>query len=226
MFCLFRYKCCGATAELQRSGCSPRYSCCLREVDRLGCRKVCKKCGRDWGSPALDCFRKDHELVDINLPPTASPTTAATSQASSPPTEEDSLLSRPPSVAGGLSGQLKPSYRHSAPHSSSSFLPNITYHIIWRTTTRNVVLALSNCSPFICSLSGPFKVSRYFKLPGPLLFIYYAFINAISWRFSMEQFENSDSAVSKSFAFDNHHFTSFTMINQSIVFQYLHEISI
>ena len=130
MFCLFRYKCCGATAELQRSGCSPRYSCCLREVDRLGCRKVCKKCGRDWGSPALDCFRKDHELVDINLPPTASPTTAATSQASSPPTVEDSLLSRPPSVAGGLSGQLKPSYRHSAPQSSSSFLPNITYHII------------------------------------------------------------------------------------------------
>ena len=130
LFFVFRYKCCGATAELQRSGCSPRYSCCLREVDRLGCRKVCKKCGRDWGSPALDCFRKDHELVDINLPPTASPTTAATSQASSPPTEEDSLLSRPPSVAGGLSGQLKPSYRHSAPHSSSSFLPNITYHII------------------------------------------------------------------------------------------------
>jgi hypothetical protein len=124
---VFRYKCCGAQTDLQRSGCSPRYSCCLREVDRLGCRKVCKKCGRDWGSPALDCFRKAHELVDINQPP---PPAAATEEthASSPPNEEEGLLSqRPSSSMNALyNGQLKSggNIRH------SSFLPNITYHIL------------------------------------------------------------------------------------------------
>jgi hypothetical protein len=121
---VFRYKCCGAQADLQRSGCSPRYSCCLREVDRLGCRKVCKKCGRDWGSPALDCFRKAHELVDINQPP---PPPATTEEAQSPPTEQDSLLShRPSSVDALYNRQMKSggNNRH------SSFLPDITPHIL------------------------------------------------------------------------------------------------
>lgn len=131
--CTQRYKCCGASADLQRSGCSPRYSCCLREVDRLGCRKVCKKCGRDWASPALDCFRKEHELVDINPPPGAAAGGQRTSSSeanhlpAAPPTEEEERLLMPqPSSEKMYSGQQKPHH----PGFRSSFLPNITYHII------------------------------------------------------------------------------------------------
>jgi len=64
--CSSRYKCCGASTNQQTAGCSPRYSCCWKEVTSEGCRKVCKKCGNDWGTPADDCFKKVHNTVEID----------------------------------------------------------------------------------------------------------------------------------------------------------------
>merc|ERR1719193_1716228 len=67
--CQLRHNCCGALVNIAgRAGCSPRYQCCLAQVNSEGCTKVCKKCGADWGSPALTCFRKEHVLVDIDAP--------------------------------------------------------------------------------------------------------------------------------------------------------------
>jgi len=64
--CQLRYTCCGSLVSLSSSGCSPRYVCCSKNVNTIGCKKVCKKCGNDWGSAANKCFRKDHVLVDIS----------------------------------------------------------------------------------------------------------------------------------------------------------------
>merc|ERR1719154_502537 len=63
--CSSRYRCCGASTSHSTSGCSPRYNCCWGEVAAEGCRKVCKKCGEDWGEPTEDCFRKEHNTVEI-----------------------------------------------------------------------------------------------------------------------------------------------------------------
>ena len=61
----YRYKCCGSLVSVSRTGCSPRYACCLQQVNSTGCKKVCKKCGADWGTQAGNCFRKEHKLVGI-----------------------------------------------------------------------------------------------------------------------------------------------------------------
>ena len=63
--CSSRYRCCGASTSLSISGCSPRYNCCWGEVTDQGCKKVCKKCGMDWGLQTEDCFRKEHNTVEI-----------------------------------------------------------------------------------------------------------------------------------------------------------------
>jgi hypothetical protein len=88
--------------------------------------QVCKKCGRDWGSPALDCFRKEHELVDINQPPaaaTAERTNDSAESATPRETEVDPLMLQQQSSDSSYYGHEKSKYR-------SNFLPNITYHII------------------------------------------------------------------------------------------------
>ncbi len=89
--------------------------------------QVCKKCGRDWGSPALDCFRKEHELVDINQPPAAAAASAertndSAESATPRETEADPLMLQQSSDSSYY-GHEKSKYR-------SNFLPNITYHII------------------------------------------------------------------------------------------------
>ena len=65
--CSQRWTCCGASLDEGPGGqgCSPRYSCCGSELGGRGCRRVCRKCGEDWGSPAQDCFVTDHNLVSI-----------------------------------------------------------------------------------------------------------------------------------------------------------------
>jgi len=63
--CSSRYKCCGASTTQSTGGCSPRYNCCWGEVTGQGCRKVCRKCGADWGTPTDNCFRKEHNIVEI-----------------------------------------------------------------------------------------------------------------------------------------------------------------
>ncbi|QQP37453.1 Uncharacterized protein FKW44_017721, partial [Caligus rogercresseyi] len=30
-----------------------------------GCKEVCRKCGSAWGSPAKNCFKTSHSLVEI-----------------------------------------------------------------------------------------------------------------------------------------------------------------
>ena len=32
------------------------------------CRKVCKRCGEDWGTPTETCFVRDHNLVEVGQP--------------------------------------------------------------------------------------------------------------------------------------------------------------
>ena len=65
--CSSRYKCCGASTTQSTGGCSPRYNCCWGEVTDQGCRKVCRKCAEDWGTQTEDCFRKEHELIEIGV---------------------------------------------------------------------------------------------------------------------------------------------------------------
>jgi len=65
MGCSSRYMCCGASTSQATGGCSPRYNCCWGEVTSQGCRKVCKKCGKDWGVPTEDCFIKEHNTIEI-----------------------------------------------------------------------------------------------------------------------------------------------------------------
>jgi len=65
MGCSSRYRCCGASTSHSTGGCSPRFNCCWGEVAAQGCKKVCKKCGEDWGVPTEDCFKKEHNLVQI-----------------------------------------------------------------------------------------------------------------------------------------------------------------
>merc|ERR550517_2240034 len=64
--CESRYTCCQASLSHCGAGCSPRYSCCGAPVTGLGCRKVCKKCGGDWATPANGCFRREHALHSLD----------------------------------------------------------------------------------------------------------------------------------------------------------------
>jgi len=58
--CCYIYPCCAGGP--QAPGCARKYLCCDKEEGAAGCKILCKKCGNDWGSPAGQCFRKNHEL--------------------------------------------------------------------------------------------------------------------------------------------------------------------
>ena len=45
------------------SGCKSRYDCCDRKSKSKGCREVCKKCDKPWGTRANGCFEKEHNIV-------------------------------------------------------------------------------------------------------------------------------------------------------------------
>ena len=48
-------------------GCENIYKCCGKDIRNPGCVKICKKCGAPWGTPAKNCFKKDHELEPIEI---------------------------------------------------------------------------------------------------------------------------------------------------------------
>ena len=62
--CCVQYPCC--MGGLQAQGCQRKYKCCGRIENSAGCQKICKKCGSSWGSPAQQCFVKNHTLVKID----------------------------------------------------------------------------------------------------------------------------------------------------------------
>ena len=68
--CKSRFICCKTDCESDTTGCEPRYGCCGIKVNNGnsndGCKKVCKKCNKNWGSNAGECFKKSHNIRDIN----------------------------------------------------------------------------------------------------------------------------------------------------------------
>ena len=46
-------------------GCEKFYDCCLGELGTKGCKGVCKKCGKLWGTQAGTCFKGGHDLVEM-----------------------------------------------------------------------------------------------------------------------------------------------------------------
>ena len=45
------------------SGCKNRYDCCDRKSKSKGCREVCKKCDKPWGTKANGCFEREHNII-------------------------------------------------------------------------------------------------------------------------------------------------------------------
>ena len=54
-------------ADSSDLGCENIYKCCGKDIRNPGCVKICKKCGAPWGTPAKNCFKKDHELEPIEI---------------------------------------------------------------------------------------------------------------------------------------------------------------
>jgi len=65
--CRKRYRCCRLQTDFSGggSGCELIYNCCRQGVQVEGCQDHCVKCGRRWGTPAGNCFKKNHNLVNI-----------------------------------------------------------------------------------------------------------------------------------------------------------------
>ncbi len=82
--CTARWTCCDK--QEHEAGCANRYTCCERDVDdrgcqRLhpccgslednddasGCREVCVRCGREWGTAAAECFRRAHNVTELPI---------------------------------------------------------------------------------------------------------------------------------------------------------------
>ena len=62
--CAFKFECCNGGPGAQ--GCTEKYKCCdAGSRESLGCQKVCLKCGRLWGSDSKNCYKKDHNLIEI-----------------------------------------------------------------------------------------------------------------------------------------------------------------
>ena len=66
--CRKRYRCCklGTDFGSGGAGCELIYNCCRLGPDIEGCVEHCVKCGRRWGTAALKCFKKDHNLINID----------------------------------------------------------------------------------------------------------------------------------------------------------------
>ncbi len=47
-------------------GCKSKFDCCDGKVKSKGCRELCKKCDRPWGTLADECYEKDHNIVSFN----------------------------------------------------------------------------------------------------------------------------------------------------------------
>jgi len=66
--CMKRYSCCKRPTDFGGGGggCEMIYACCDQDFGAPGCADYCVKCCKKWGTPALNCFKKDHEnLIDL-----------------------------------------------------------------------------------------------------------------------------------------------------------------
>ena len=64
--CRRRFGCCLEDPDISISnGCEARFICCGRKTEYQGCVELCKKCDKPWGTPAENCFKKQHNVVDV-----------------------------------------------------------------------------------------------------------------------------------------------------------------
>ena len=62
--CGKRFDCCGVDADdEEEEGCELMHLCCGRRQGEPGCEERCVKCGAEWGTAAVGCFRRSHNLV-------------------------------------------------------------------------------------------------------------------------------------------------------------------
>ena len=63
--CKERFQCCKISLSSRVAGCRSRYDCCNLKANSKGCKKVCKKCDKPWGSDAHGCFEKPHNVIEL-----------------------------------------------------------------------------------------------------------------------------------------------------------------
>ena len=63
--CLEHFSCCSIRNTAGVLGCETRFDCCGKRVKSKGCVDICKKCDSIWGTPASECFEKEHNVVFI-----------------------------------------------------------------------------------------------------------------------------------------------------------------
>jgi len=61
--CKERFQCCKIGLASRVAGCKSKYDCCDSKAKAKGCKKVCKKCDRPWGSSAEGCYEKPHNVI-------------------------------------------------------------------------------------------------------------------------------------------------------------------
>ena len=61
--CMYTYPCCSGGP--QAVGCTRKFLCCGKQEGVTGCEVVCKKCEKNWGTAAGECYKKQHELRKI-----------------------------------------------------------------------------------------------------------------------------------------------------------------
>ncbi len=66
--CRTRFNCCGTDIAKVKTeeGCQKRFACCRGRMSDEGCTKVCKKCDRKWGLPADECYKKKHNVIEVD----------------------------------------------------------------------------------------------------------------------------------------------------------------
>ena len=56
-----------SVSDVEKHGCENIYSCCNQDVNSSGCIEICRKCGGKWGTNAKNCFKKNHNVVPIEI---------------------------------------------------------------------------------------------------------------------------------------------------------------
>lgn len=63
--CQERFQCCKINVSSKVQGCKSKYECCDGRVKSRGCQETCKKCDKPWGSPAEECYEKEHSIASL-----------------------------------------------------------------------------------------------------------------------------------------------------------------
>lgn len=63
--CQERFKCCKIDVNSKVLGCKAKYDCCDGKAKNQGCKKLCKKCDKPWGTIADNCYEKPHNIVNL-----------------------------------------------------------------------------------------------------------------------------------------------------------------